>query len=150
MIKPDIHRGDIFWCGSIPTVGSEQNGDRPGIVVSNDTGNRHSPNVEVVFLTTAAKINDLPTHVGIQLLAPSIALCENITTVSKERLGSFIRPCSTVEMTMIDRALAVSLGLTSPVAKDSEDKINKAEIERDLYAKLYDQLLNVVIGEMAV
>lgn len=46
----EVYRGDIFYIATGGYVGSEQKAGRPGIIVSNDTANKHSPNVEVVFL----------------------------------------------------------------------------------------------------
>lgn len=82
----EIYRGDIYYIMPFYTVtGSEQRAGRPGVVVSNDINNRHSPNVEIVFLTSQEK-KPLPTHVPVMCRVPSTALCENIQTVSKERL----------------------------------------------------------------
>lgn len=57
----EVYRGDIFYIATGGYVGSEQKAGRPGIIVSNDTANKHSPNVEVVFLTSQEK-KPLPTH----------------------------------------------------------------------------------------
>ena len=92
----EIYRGDIYYIMPFYTVtGSEQRAGRPGVVVSNDITNRHSPNVEIVFLTSQEK-KPLPTHVPVMCRVPSTALCENIQTVSKERLSTFIKSCSTM------------------------------------------------------
>lgn len=113
-INRNISRGDIYYVDYAPTVGSEQHSGRPAIVVSNDTNNKFSEVVEVVYLTTQAK-NDLPTHIDVSgLTKPSTALCEQITTVSKSRLGSLAGVCTDEEMDMIDRALAVSLDISKP------------------------------------
>lgn len=111
----EIFRGDIFYITHDSFVGSEQKSGRPGVVVSNDLANKFSPNVEIVFLTSQEK-KPLPTHVPVVARVPSTALCENIQTVSKERLSNFIRSCTTSEMKNIDNALRCSLGLESPVA----------------------------------
>ena len=58
--------------------------------MSNNTGNRHAPVVEVVYLTTKRKTT-IPTHVYINSARrPSIALCEQIVTVCKSRLKEHI------------------------------------------------------------
>ena len=109
----DIYKGDIFYIEK-PTqyqnTGSEQSAGRPAIIVSNDTGNYHSDVVEVVYLTTKEK-TPLPTHVKVMCQVPSTALCEQIFTVSKERLGGYIRTCTDEEMAAIDEALMISLGI---------------------------------------
>lgn len=106
-----ILRGDIFFVKKSGFVtGHEQEAGRPAIIISNDIGNEHSGNVEVVFLTTQEK-KPLPTHVDVLCQVPSIALCEAITTVSKERLDGYIRSCTEEEMQRIDKAVMISLGL---------------------------------------
>lgn len=81
------------------------------MVVSNDSGNTHSPTIEVVYLTTQPK-NDLPTHVVVRATGrDSVALCEQVTTVSLERVGDFCGECTKAEMQHIDIALMVSLAL---------------------------------------
>ena len=149
---PEIYRGDIFYITQGSYVGSEQKSGRPGIIVSNDLANKHSPNVEVVFLTSQEK-KALPTHVEVIARVPSIALCENIQTVSKERLSDFIRSCTTSEMKAVDNALLCSLGIEAPsvVGGTQETEVSKnvpeAEVERNLYKALYEHLLDKVMKQ---
>lgn len=151
----DIFRGDIFYITQGVAVGSEQKAGRPGIIVSNDLANKHSPNVEVVFLTSQEK-KPLPTHVSILAKIPSTALCENIQTVSKERLSDFIRSCTTKEMKAIDTALLTSLGIEAPAVVGggiqettpiAPKDLSGVEVERDLYRSLYERLLDKVISK---
>ena len=60
-----IKRGDIFYADLNPVVGSEQGGIRPVLVVQNNVGNRHSPTIVVLPLSTAKK-HYLPTHIHIR------------------------------------------------------------------------------------
>lgn len=110
-----VHRGEIYHIQEIETSGHEQHGDRPAIIVSNDVGNEHSPVVEVVYLTTQEK-RPLPTHVQIHSSPrPSTAMCEQIDSVDKSRLGGLMGRVTEEEMHKIDKALAVSLEIgTSP------------------------------------
>ena len=106
----EIYRGDIFYVSrSDPYIGSEQEEGRPAVIVSNEMCNEHSGNVTVVYLTTKEK-KWLPTHVPVMCKEKSIALCECVNTVSKERLGDYIRSCTKKEMNAIDKALAIQLG----------------------------------------
>lgn len=108
----EYKRGDVYFVKMVhPTVGYELDANRPAVIVSNDIGNKNSLVVEVVFLTTQQK-KPMPTHAEIRCTGiPSIALCEQVTSVSKDRLGSYFGTCSEDEMRMIDRAIRVSLGL---------------------------------------
>ncbi len=148
----EVYRGDIFYITQFPCVGSEQNSGRPGVIVSNDTANKYSPNVEIVFLTSQEK-KPLPTHVPVMCRVPSTALCENIQTVSKDRLSTFIKSCTTKELKNIDNALRVSLGISdsSPVGEGGIEETapqesSHAEVERDLYKSLYEQILDKLMG----
>lgn len=111
MAKNSIRRGDIYFVKGTYGTGSEQTGERPAIIVSNDTGNRHAPTVEAVYLTTKQK-TDIPTHVYINSAErPSIALCEQIVSICKSRLERYIGSVTVAEMRRIDRALTTSLGI---------------------------------------
>lgn len=155
------YRGDIFYVMKVdPITGSEQEQGRPAVIVSNDIGNEHANIVEVVYLTTKDK-KPLPTHVEVKSNVLSTALCEQITTVSKDRLGQFIRQCTHEEMKALDKAMMISLGIEyKQLEPDSIEYLrqeieesqlltvpedNRAEIERDLYKRLYEQLLEKVI-----
>ena len=107
----EYHRGEIFFINEGESSGSEQGGARPGIIVSNDIGNKHAPIVEVVYLTSREK-KLMPKHVRIKSSPiPSIALCEQIETVYKKRIGKYLAKATMDEMKQIDKALAVSIGL---------------------------------------
>lgn len=106
-----LHRGEIYYIHETEVTGNEQAGGRPGIIISNDVGNEHSPVVIVVYLTTREK-KPLPTHVKINTAErPSTALCEQIETVYKGRVGKYIGQLTDVEEKNLDKALAVSIGI---------------------------------------
>ena len=110
--KIPVRRGDIWFVrSSIEAQGHEQTKGRPAIVISNDKGNEFSPTVEVVFMTSKMTKKRIPTHVYIMGKTPSIALCEQITTVDGRRLEKYIRRCTADEMTQIEAAVQVSLGM---------------------------------------
>ena len=117
-----IRRGEIYYVERYRSVGSEQRAGRPAVVVSNNANNKHSSTIEVVYLTTQPK-KELPTHVPVFSTGrASIALCEQIDTVSIERIGSYCGDCSQEEMEEIDAAMMVSLGLWNP-SQETEDDI---------------------------
>lgn len=163
----NIRRGDIFYISKndYNSTGSEQEAGRPAIVVSNDMANASSSVIEVVYLTTAPK-HDLPTHVTIRSSNKvSIALCEQPTPVSTERVGSYVASCTDDEMSRIDKALAISLALdvekcvetveSEPATVTLKYKNNeitlasndvlKVLFERDMYQELYNGLLAKLI-----
>lgn len=106
-----MKRGDIYYITGGGETGSEQWNERPGIIVSNEAGNLYSPVVEIVYLTGKQK-KKMPTHVGIiSADYPSTALCEQISTVSKDRLTHYMGTATEYEMRQIDEALGISLAL---------------------------------------
>ena len=113
-----IFKGDIFYIeNNFHSDGAIISGSRPAIIVSNNLCNKHSDFVEIVYLTSKEK-KPLPTHVTIICKTPSTALCEQIFTVSKKRIGEYIRSCNEKEMKAIDTALKISLGLDAYCIKD--------------------------------
>ena len=52
----EIHKGDIVFADLGETIGSEQSGIRPVIVIQNDVGNKFSPTVIVAPLTSKQKV----------------------------------------------------------------------------------------------
>ena len=125
-MERNIKRGDIFYISRQPVVGHEVFTGRPGIIVSNDVNNRNSEVVEVVFLTTAPKAS-LPTHVKIlSAKAPSIALCEQITSVSTDRIGDLYGHCTEDEMRQINEAVMCSLNLNNDVVSQSAEERKEA------------------------
>jgi mRNA interferase MazF len=152
-------RGEIFYIERAgDSYGSEQQAGRPAIVVSNDKNNEYSSTLEVVYLTTQPK-TELPTHIDIRSTKKnSIALCEQVHTVSVQRVGDFVCNCSEYEMQMIDAALLISLGIDfekqqketkqevvkPETSKESGDVVVRLTTERDIYKSLYEQILERV------
>lgn len=153
-----IHRGDIYYIyKSEHQTGSEQQAGRPAVIISNDKNNKHCDTVELVYCTTKTK-TVLPTHVEISSTPQkSTVLCEQVTTVSVDRLGSYIGMCSDEEMAMIDEAIMVSLNLSKQKSYfDSESSIDASSVEksapyisavaeRDTYKSLYENIINRLI-----
>lgn len=132
----NIYKGDIFYIEKRnDTIGNEQQAGRPAIIVSNNTGNTFSNLVEVVYLTTQEK-NPLPTHVEVMCHVPSTALCETIYTISKERLGGYIRTCTDEEMEAIDNALMISLGIEREAQPFTQNEDECEQLKRELDAKV--------------
>ncbi len=166
--KDDVKRGEIYYIsrGGYNT-GSEQQADRPGVIVSNDKNNKNSQTLEVVYLTTQPK-NELPTHCTIRSTGRvSTVLCEQIHTVAVERIGKYIGVCTAQEMQNIDIGLMISIGLgdaggrqrtkqlslirkkrekaeekktETKVQTETNEELIKTRAERDIFKKLYEQM----------
>ena len=111
-----IRRGDMFYADLTPSVGSEQDGIRPILIIQNATGNKHSQTVITAIITskTAGKPK-MPTHCPIRaqqgLGRDSLVLLEQIRTIDKVRLKEYIGTLNAPSMAAIDKALTVSVGL---------------------------------------
>lgn len=121
-----IKRGDIYYIA--PTnlaAGSEQDGYRPAIVVSNNANNQNSSVIEVVYTTMKRKKVHLPTHVEITSCPqPSIALAEQITPVDISRFRTYLGHITAKEESRLNEALAISLNLF-----DMTDIIRRYQLE---------------------
>lgn len=110
-------RGGIYLLNWSPARGSEQSGRRPGLIVSNDTGNRFSPTVVVAAVTSRPPRQPYPVTVRIPtgtetgLDRESIVLCARLITISKERLQRHMGALPTDLMHEVDDALRAALGL---------------------------------------
>ena len=88
----DIYYADL----SKNTVNSEQGGIRPVIVIQNDIGNRYSPTLIVLPITSEIKKENMPTHCILHrsikngLKVDSIVLAEQIRVIDKSRILDYI------------------------------------------------------------
>ena len=119
LIKGKILRGDIFYADLGRGIGSEQKGYRPVLIIQNNVGNKYSPTVIVASITSKVGVKaKLPTHYFVNtesgLEAPSVVLLEQIRTIDKKRLDSYIGHLSKNHIDGIDKALAVSVGINKP------------------------------------
>ena len=105
-----VKRGDIFYADLPRQDGHVQSGIRPVLIIQNDDGNKVSPTVIVVPLTTADK-KPMLTHAKVKAKTLSNCLFEQPQTIDRSRLGSFITSTSESEMRKLDLTLAFSVGL---------------------------------------
>ena len=111
-----IRRGDIFYADLSPVIGSEQGGLRPVLIVQNDVGNKYSPTVIAAAITSKMGKAKLPTHIDVSapsvgLAKDSVILLEQIRTLDKKRLREKMGNLPETDMTKINQALSVSIGL---------------------------------------
>jgi len=87
-----VRRGEIWYVDWSPGRGSEQTGLRPAVVIQTDAANRNPHYPNTVVLTVSTKGKAVPFHVPVNpsgengLLEKSYVKCEQILTISKERL----------------------------------------------------------------
>lgn len=110
-----VKRGDIFYADLSPVVGSEQDGIRPVLIIQNDIGNKYSPTVIGLAITTKSKSN-IPTHIPIKagicgLEKDSIILVEQVRTLDKTRLKEKIGTLDNKTMEQVKEALKLSFNI---------------------------------------
>lgn len=92
-----MNRGEIFWAKLHPRSGSEQQGHRPVIVISRNTFNQSSWRTIIVVPVSSSQAQAKRGLTGIFLPAgsgglnkDSVALCHQITTLDRSKIGQFI------------------------------------------------------------
>lgn len=126
--KSRIAQGEIFY---IMPLGEQPDhdtfyGGRPAVVISNDMINEFNGVVSVIYLTTNPSEN-LPTHVAVNAtMRKSWAICDQITTVSKKRIGKYVGQLNTKELEDVKRAICTTLLIdyTDINKKSIEDMLN--------------------------
>lgn len=107
-------RGMVYYA-NIPNIlyaSTVQSGRRPVIIVSNNMANTFSQNITVVPCTTNINKKDSqPTHVTTKLIKDieTIVLCENIMTLDKNCLESFVGVLDDMTMNKISEAICIAL-----------------------------------------
>ena len=74
--------GDLVLVELLNNIGHQQGGVRPAVIVSNNIGNKVSPMVEILPLTTKRKNSKIPTHVD--FAAQSVEGLQKDSTVEAE------------------------------------------------------------------
>jgi mRNA interferase MazF len=115
----DPNRGEV-WIADLGTGrGHEQSGQRPVLVVSDDAFNSGLAGlVMAVPLTSKTrKSKNIPAHIGVDppeagLKTPSVILCDQLRTISKDRLGQAAwGTVSAATLAHVETALHILLGL---------------------------------------
>ena len=109
--------GDVYMM-MFSGCDSEQTGWRPGLIVQNNVGNRHSPNVIALPFTSSLKKAGQPTHVIIRakdsgLMCDSMLLCENPERMSKSRIGEYITTLPKHYMSKVAEASILATSMIS-------------------------------------
>ena len=123
MIELNVKKYGIYWFNFGDINNSEkgvQFGIRPAIIVSNAKCNKYSPTVTAIPISSKInKMRNVPTHVFIKhdeennLKMDSIVLCEQVITISKERIledGYIGEIKSEIIRLKIRKALDIQLG----------------------------------------
>lgn len=134
----NYYKGDMVFIKNDKYYGTEYgNGaDRPALVVSADKFNNDpsNPFVVICYMTTKPK-DFVACHVPVMCLQPSTCLCESVTKISKDRIGSFIRTATEVEMKEVDKALRYVFDMDG-IKEATEPKKEATDVYKNLYFNL--------------
>lgn len=115
MIPPAPARGQVWLIDLDPARGHEQAGTRPALVVSVDPFNQTALGLAVVVpITSRAK--EFPLHVRLDppeggLQHTSYAKCEDVRSVSRERLSKPLGRVTPAVLRQVEDRLRLVLGL---------------------------------------
>ena len=114
----EYKRGDVVFIRNMGKKGNDDThvvcGNHPAVIVQNQKGNDHSPNLIVAYLTSQIKRVEIKTHVLLTWydeLKPSLIQAEQLATVDKGDVLSYITHLRDEDMIRLDKALIFSLGL---------------------------------------
>lgn len=106
--------GEIYLA-SLTAAGSIQGGKRPVLIAQNDIGNKHSPVVTIMPLTTRKKAEYMPTHTVISasstngLKTDSVVLVEQVHAINQTQLEYRIGELTRGELVDVGRACRTQL-----------------------------------------
>ena len=108
-------RGDIVRVRLDPTVGSEQAGERPALVISPDLINEYSPVILIASITSQKTDRVYPFEAVIEppdggLTLRSKVLMMHLRSVDKLRLAGCYGRISETTMQRVENALKVATG----------------------------------------
>ena len=114
--EPIINRGEIYYADLSPSVGSEQGGLRPVVIIQNNVGNKHAPTTIIAPITSRLTKNLLPTHIPLAqgeggLSSNSLILLEQVRVIDKQRLKNRFGILSEDKMEQVNKAIKISLGV---------------------------------------
>jgi mRNA interferase MazF len=105
------HRGEVWWVSFDPSLGGEIQKTRPAIILSNDAANTALNRVIVVPITSQVA----KAYPGEALVTvngePRKAMADQIMTASKQRLKSKLGSLSRADMTAVENAVLMQMGM---------------------------------------
>ena len=109
-------RGDVVLVDLDPTIGHEQGGQRPALVVSDDLMNSSAGGLVIIAPITGTD-RGIPAHVKIAapeggLLKLSVIMVDQIRTISRRRIARKLGSISAQSMSRVDDRLRLVLGLS--------------------------------------
>ena len=117
MNLPTIRRGQIWLVDWSPGRGSEQQGRRPALVIQTDAANSNPRYPNTIVLTLSTQGLPVATHVRLEpdrsngLKETSWVKCEQILTISKDRLATLWGSVSAADLRRVEASIKSALAL---------------------------------------
>ena len=108
-----ILRGEIYWANLNPTIGHEQAGLRPVLILSRDVFNKHSGTVIAAAITSQPQKAGFPLTLELssaRLPKKSWVKISQIRTLAVERIGKKIAQASPEELAQVIEGLNEIVG----------------------------------------
>ena len=116
----DIKRGELYQVDWNPARGSEQAGQRPGVVIQNDIANAVPGYPVTIVCAVSSKIKGYPSMLRVSpsqengLTEVSEVNSAQIMTVQKDRLVHRLGRLSAADVKLLEEKLAYMLSIPSP------------------------------------
>jgi len=111
-----IKRGQLVWYNFQQNNGSCQSGQRPAVIVQNNTGNRFSTTTMVLPITSREK-NKLPVHTKLSrdydiAYKGNIIMAEQLTVIDKSQIIFTGDILDEQDLRALDRIISIQLNLS--------------------------------------
>ena len=123
-----VKRGEVYTADLSGSIGHEQTGTRPVIVIQNDKANQNSGTVVVACITSKKQVRRFPTHISIRLREGKLnrfsrVALEQIRTIDKRRILNRVGRADDSTMRVLNHVLSYSLDLAEHGNPDCHDQI---------------------------
>jgi mRNA interferase MazF len=106
-----VRRGEVWWVDFDPSIGGEIQKTRPAVIISNDSANLLLNRLQVVPVSSqVSRVYASEALVTLNGQQRKV-MADQLTTISKLRLGNKISRLSDADMAKVDRIIKFQLSL---------------------------------------
>lgn len=111
-----VRRNEIYFANLGKTLGSEERGVRPVLVIQNDLGNKHSPTTIIIPISKRIeKKYRIPTHIKIKpfgkMKCEGTIMAEQLKVIDKRRLINRIDILPEKYINAVNNAIKIAINL---------------------------------------